>query len=114
MENRSEYSDSVNAMNGCLIGCADLLGMICGWLLIIILAPYVGLLFLIWWIVAWILGLIFPGREFFPIKRIWAWMCGWVKRYTGLELESVLLLTALFLFAGAAIGAVVDLFRGRK
>ena len=38
-------------------------------------------------------------------------MCGWVKRSTGLDLESVLLLTALFLFAGAAIGAIADLFR---
>ena len=99
MENRSEYSDSVNAMNGCLIGCADLLGMICGWLLIIILAPYVGLLFLIWWIVAWILGLIFPGR---------------IKRYTGLNLESVLLITALFLLADTAIGVIANLFRGGK
>lgn len=114
MENRSEYSDSVNAMNGCLIGCADLLGMICGWLLIIILAPYVGLLFLLWWIVAWILGLIFPGREFFPIKRIWAGMCGWIKRYTGLNLESVLFITALFLLASTAIGAIANLFRGGK
>ena len=114
MENRSEYSDSVNAMNGCLIGCADLLGMICGWLLIIILAPYVGLLFLLWWIVAWILGLIFPGREFFPIKSIWAGMCGWIKRYTGLNLESVLLITALFLLASTAIGAIANLFRGGK
>ncbi len=114
MEKNPKYSDSVNAMNGCLVGCLRFFWQVFACVLIITLAPYVGILFLIWWPIAWILGLVFPGREFFPIKRIWAGMCGWVKRHTGLELESVLLFTALFLFAGAAIGAVVDLFRGRK
>ena len=114
MEKNPEYSDSVNAMNGCLAGFLRFFWQVYACILIIMLAPYVGTLFLIWWPIAWILGLVFPGREFFPIKRIWAGMCGWVKRSTGLELESVLLLAVLFLFAGAAVGAIVSLFRGRK
>ncbi len=114
MENNPKYSDSVNAMNGCLVGCLRFIFQVFACLLIIALAPYICILCLIWWPIAWILGLVFPGREFFPIKRIWAGMCGWVKRHTGLDLESVLLLTALFLLAGAAIGAVADLFRSRK
>ena len=114
MEKNPKYSESVFAMNGCLVGCLHLLGQMFACILIIALAPYVGILFLIWWPIAWILGLVFPGREFFPVKRIWIGMCSWVKRNTGLNLESVLLLIALFLIAGAAICAVIDLFRGRK
>ena len=114
MEKNPKYSDSVNAMNGCLVGCLHLFWQMFACILIVALAPYVGILFLIWWPIAWILGLVFPGREFFPVKRILAGMSGWVKRSTGLDLESVLLLTALFLFAGAAIGAIADLFRGRR
>lgn len=78
------------------------------------LAPYVGILLICWWVIAWILGLLFPGREFFPIKRVWTGLCAWVERHTGMELESVLIISALFLIAGAAIGAIASLFTGRK
>ena len=83
-------------------------------ILIICVMPYVGLAFLVWRPIAWILGLVFPGRDYFPIKRIWEGLCDWVNCKSGLDLESVLLLTALFLLAGTAIGAFVDLFRGRR
>jgi hypothetical protein len=43
-----------------------------GTLLLIAIAPYVGILLLGWWIIAWILGLIFPGKEFFPIKKLFS------------------------------------------
>ena len=83
-------------------------------ILIISFMPYVGLAFLVWWPIAWILGLVFPGRDFFPFKRIWAGLCNWVHRNSGLDLETVLIIAVLFLFAGAAIGAVINLFRGKS
>jgi hypothetical protein len=114
MEKNPESSDSVNAMNGCLVGCLRFFWQVFACVLIITLAPYVGILFLIWWPIAWILGLVFPGREFFPIKRIWAGTCGWIKRNIGIELDSFLLITALSLFIVAAVDVVFDLFRGKN
>ena len=61
MENNPKYSDSVNAMNGCLVGCLRFFWQVFACVLIITLAPYVGILFLIWWPFAWILGLVFPA-----------------------------------------------------
>ena len=57
-----KYSDSVNAANGCLIGCLDIFGDVCLLLLVFLVGPYIGLLLLCWWVVAWILGLIFHGK----------------------------------------------------
>ena len=114
MENNPEYSESVNAMDGCLAGCLRFFWQVSACVLIIMLAPCVGILFLFWWPIAWILGLVFPGREFFPIKRIWAGTCGWIKRNIGVELESFLLITALSLFVVAAVDAVFDLLRGKN
>ena len=111
MEKNSKYSDSVNAMNGCLLGGLRLLWQLFAAMLVLTIAPYVGVLFLMWWPVAWILGLLFPGREFFPARRIWEKMSGWVKRCTGFELETLLILSVVVLTAGAAVGLVVDLFR---
>jgi hypothetical protein len=72
MRNNPKYSDSVNAMNGCLLFFLKLLGLTMGTLLLIAIAPYVGILLLGWWIIAWILGLFFPGKEFFPIKKLFS------------------------------------------
>ena len=114
MQNNPKYSESVNAMNGCIAACLRLLGKLFACVIIWYLAPFVGLVFLVWWPVAWILGLIFPGREFFPIKRIWTRMSEWVERFCGLDLESVLLLPLFFIFAAGAIDSIVKLFSGKK
>lgn len=76
MERNPKYSDSVNAMNGCL----RFFGLVYLCLVMLMLAPYIGILLLCWWVIAWILGLVFPGREFFPIRRIWAKIQSWVKK----------------------------------
>ena len=80
MERNPKYSDSVNAMNGCLAGCSRIAGLTFALLLIFVLGPYVGIILLCWWFIAWILGLIFPGREFFPVRRIWTKIRALVKK----------------------------------
>lgn len=77
MERNPKYSDSVNAMNGCL----RFFWLVYLCLVILMLAPYIGILLLCWWVIAWILGLIFPGREFFPIKRILTSISSMMYRY---------------------------------
>lgn len=111
---KQKYSDSVNAANGCLFGCLEIFGDVCLILLVLLVGPYIGLLLLCWWVVAWILGLIFPGKEFFPIKKIWASVSEWFKRHTGHDLSSVLLVSALVLLISAVLGGIAGLFGGRK
>ena len=113
MQNQ-KYSDSVNAANGCLFGCLEIFGDVCLILLVLLVGPYFGLLLLCWWIVAWILGLIFPGKEFFPIKKVWTRVSDWFKRHTGHDLSGVLLVSALVLLLSSVLGGLFGLFGGRK
>ncbi len=39
---------------------------------LLILAPTFLLIIPIWWPVAWILGRIFPGHDFMPLKKIFS------------------------------------------
>ena len=109
-----KYSDSVNAASGCLIGCLDIFGDVCLLLLVFLVGPYIGLLLLCWWVVAWILGLIFHGKEFFPIKKMWARISGWFKRHTGKDIGSVVFLSAVIILLSTGISWIIGLFAGRK
>ena len=62
----AKYSDSVEFTNGCLYYTLLFLLLFC-------LAPLIICVIVIWWFVAWILGLIYPGKEFFPIGRVLEW-----------------------------------------
>lgn len=98
-------------MDGCLFGCFKLIAQLILCLFLFALAPYAIILMLIWWPIALILGLIFPGHDFFPFKRIWSGSKDWMQTHLGLDIESILLLTLLFLVGGSIIGAIGSLFR---
>lgn len=40
--------------------------------IVLILLPTFLLLLPLWWIIAWILEQIFPGKDFFSIGKIWS------------------------------------------
>ena len=98
-----EYSDSVNAMNGCLGAVGQVFTYTMVILLLLCTAPAIIMILLFWWIIAWILGLIFPGKEFFPIKKIWDYVSRWTKEKLNVDLGSaaiaagiIMVLTAIF------------------
>ncbi len=98
-----EYSDSVNAMNGCLGALLDVFTYFWVIMMLLLLGPVILLVLLFWWIIAWILGLMFPGKEFFPIKKIWNSASRWAKEKLNVDLGSaaiaagiIMLLTVIF------------------
>ena len=109
----AEYSDSVNAMNGCLGYVGQVISYTCIILLFILLAPVIILVLLAWWIIAWILGLIFPGKEFFPIKKIYHSVSPWFKRTFGISLEDAAIASILVVAIGALLNGVSNLFSKR-
>ena len=109
-----QYSDSVNAMNGCLGYVGHVLSYTCIILLFILLAPVIILVLLAWWIIAWILGLIFPGKEFFPIKKIYHSVSPWFKRTFGISLEDAAIASILVVAIGAILDGVSNLFSKRN
>ena len=108
-----EYSDSVNAMNGCLGYVGQVISYTCIILLFILLAPVIILVLLAWWIIAWILGLIFPGKEFFPIKKIYHSVSPWFKKTFGISLEDAAIASILVVAIGAILDGVSNLFSKR-
>ena len=109
-----QYSNSVSTANGCLLGCLELFGDVCLILLVLFVGPYIGFLLLCWWVMAWILGLIFPGKELFPIKKMWAIVSDWFKRHTGHDLSGILLVSTLVLLISSLLSGLAGLFGGRK
>lgn len=98
-EGGSKYAPSVEAMNGCLF----FLGKVFLMLILIILFPAIIPLLLFWWIVAWILGLIFPGKDFFPYQQMWDSSRKWCQEKLHIDLEEIvgaaILVIAISLFA---------------
>ena len=47
-------------------------GLVYLMVIVSILLPTFLLLLPLWWIIAWILEQIFPGKDFFPIGKIWS------------------------------------------
>ncbi len=108
-----EYSDSVNAMNGCLFYCLEIVSWFCSIVVFLALAPWIGLLLLVWWFIAWILGLIFPGKEFFPIKKIYHSVSGWCEKHAGQSLDNIAL-ASLMVVLGVALMNGIERFFSRK
>lgn len=84
-EGGSKYAPSVEAMNGCLF----FLGKVFLMLILILLLPAIIPLLLFWWIVAWILGLIFPGKDFFPYQQMWDSSRKWCQEKLHIDLEEI-------------------------
>ena len=80
----------------------------------ILFFPYFLILLLLWSPVAWVLNLIFPGREFYPINKAWPIINRWVESKVGTDLNTILIILALILTIGSAINWLVGLFFGRK
>ena len=80
----------------------------------LLLFPYLLFLLLLWSPIAWILNLLFPGREFYPISRAWPVINRWVKSEVGTDLNTILLFILVILTLGAAVSWIAALFTGRK
>ena len=105
-----EYSDSVKAMNGCLGFCLEVVSIMFSVIFFLAVAPWVCLILLAWWIVAWILGLVFPGREFFPIKKIYRSVSNWSERRLGHPLGELAFLSFLTVVGGIILNGIENLF----
>ena len=98
-----EYSDSVKAMNGGLGALFEVFAYFWVIMMLLLLGPVILIILLFWWIIAWILGLMFPGKEFFPIREIWNSVSRWMKEKLNVDLGAaaisagiIMLLTAIF------------------
>lgn len=105
-----QYSDSVNVMNGCLGAVGQVFGYTLLILMFIMLAPVVLLLLGVWWLVAWILGLIFPGKEFFPIKKIYNSFAPWFERTFGISLGDAAIASILVVLGAALLDGLSNFF----
>lgn len=109
-----EYSDSVNAMNGCLGYFLEIIQYLLLIILFLALAPYVLLIAGVWWVIAWILGLIFPGKEFFPIKKWYHSFKRWFSKFFGIPLEDIAMASILTVVLGSLLNSLSNLFPGKK
>ena len=73
-------------------------------LLLLLLAPVIIFGLLTWRIIAWILGMMFPGNEFFPIKKVWGSVSGWAKKNMGIDFGAAALGAGIFLLITALFG----------
>ena len=64
---------------------------------VIIAAPFVGLLLLVWWIFAGIVGIVFPKVNLFPVGRMYRKASKWMKAHTGEDLSAYRIVFSLFL-----------------
>lgn len=111
---RPEYSESVKAMNGCLGYCLKVIICVYAIIIILALAPFAAILLLAWWIIAWILGLIYPGKEFFPIKQIYHSVSDWCERKLGHSLGDIALWSLLTVVGVSILNGIGNLFSGKK
>ena len=103
-EQSNEDSDSVKAMNGCMGAFGEAISYFFVILLLLLLAPVIIFGLLTWWIIAWILGMMFPGNEFFPIKKVWGSVSGWAKKNMGIDFGAAALGAGIFLLITALFG----------
>lgn len=108
------YAPSVEAMNGCLGACLEVVSILFSIILFLALAPWVALLLIAWWIIAWILGLIFPGKEFFPIKKLYHSVSDWYERRSGHSLGDVALWSFLVVVGVTVVNGIENLFSKKK
>ena len=101
---KPEYAESVQAMNGCLKSVGEIFLYAYLIVLTMCMAPLIILVLLLWWIIAWILGLIYPGKEFFPIRKVWERTRKWTNNKLHIDLEKV--------FGGAVLALLISSFLG--
>lgn len=105
-----KLSPSVEAGDGCLAVIAKIFVV----LLIIAVLPVLIPLLLFWWFFAWIFGHIFPGKEFFPIKRIYNSVSKWFERNLGESLGDYLVMAVLAIIAFVLIDTIGSLFSNKR
>ena len=107
---KSQYSENVKAIKGGLT--PPLKGFV--YLFLIFLAvcflPLLLSVLLIWGIVAGILELLFPGKDFMPLRKIWTSSKRWMQDKLGIDLEKVVGGAVLALIMSAILSFLVGLF----
>ncbi len=78
------------------------------------LFPYFLIILLLWSPIAWILGFIFPNRQFYPINKTWSLINDWVGSKLGIDLNSILMLLFAILMLEAFISWIAGLFGNKK
>jgi hypothetical protein len=66
-------------------------------ILLIIAAPFIGIVLLAWWIVAGFLMAFFPKANLFPIGRMYRTASRWMRIHTGEDLSSYGVFFSIFL-----------------
>ena len=64
---------------------------------VIIAAPVIGVILLLWWIVAGIIGVVIPKLNLFPLGRMYRKATKWMKAHTGEDLSAYRIVFSLFL-----------------
>ena len=101
-------------MNGCLKSVWEIIIYTYLILLTMCLAPLIIVVLGAWWFIAWILGLIFPGKEFFPIRKVWNKSRDWAHDKLHVDLEKVLGGAVLAFLLTSVIGFFDKLFSHDK
>ncbi len=107
---KPQYADSVNAMNGCFKWVINVFVYSFLIVLTMCLSPLIIFVLLIWWIVAWVLGLLYPGKEFMPLGKVWNSSKQWTYEKLGIDLEQVLGGAVLAMIFSAIIGLLTNIF----
>ena len=85
------------------------LGRTVKYLCALYLLPFLLFGLLIWSPVAWLLDLLFPDQEFYPIGKAWPRICEWTMKRCGINLTALLVIGALIMLASSVIGWIVGL-----
>ena len=64
---------------------------------VIIATPVIGVILLLWWIVAGIIGVVIPKLNLFPLGRMYRKATKWMKAHTGEDLSAYRIVFSLFL-----------------
>ena len=96
--------------NGSLGYCIKVFSYVMLILTLIILSPLFIFGVLAWWIVALILGLFFPSKDFFPIKKVWTAIADWFKKHMDIDLGTAVIIAALVVLASCVIDGISSLF----
>ncbi len=67
-------------------------------ILLIIAAPFIGIVLLAWWIVAGFLMAFFPKANLFPIGRMYRTASRWMRIHTGEDLSSYGVFFSIFFY----------------
>ncbi len=111
---KPEYVESVQATNGCLKNVGEIIVYTYLILFTMCLAPLIIVVLGAWWFIAWILSLIFPGKDFFPIMKVWSKSREWAHDKLHVDLEKVLGGAVLAFLLATVIDAIGKLFSSER